>query len=150
MHVDTDLDTQVRHFNRFLFNLFSPFQFQFQDNRSHFHHKIQSPYTKLILHIIKIHFLVGSTLVIINIFYNKFVHLRVQSNLHNICAMSGLVHIIANIKLPTTDAYDTRDISFLSASLLRHILEDNLKLTGSGVEIGLQSCMLKHHKIFFK
>ncbi|KAE8731991.1 Pectinesterase 1 [Hibiscus syriacus] len=34
------------------------------------------------------------------------------------CAMSGLVHIIANIKLPTTDAYNTRDISILSYSLL--------------------------------
>ena len=53
------------------------------------------------------------------------------------CAMFGLVHIIANIKLPIPDAYDTRDISFLSTSLLGHILEDNLKLTGSGVEIGL-------------
>ena len=52
---------------------------------------------------------------------------------HTACAMSGLVHIIANIKLPTADAYGTRDISFLSASLIGHILEDNLKLTGSGV-----------------
>ncbi|KAL9388103.1 hypothetical protein Peur_018867 [Populus x canadensis] len=66
------------------------------------------------------------------------------------CAMSGLVHIMANIKLPTADAYGTRDISILSASLLGDILEDNLKLTGSGVEIGLQSCMLKRRKIFFK
>ena len=55
------------------------------------------------------------------------------------CAMSGLVHIIKNIKLPTVDAYSTRDISFLSTSLLGHILENNLKLTGNGVEIGLQS-----------
>ena len=66
------------------------------------------------------------------------------------CAMSGLVHIIANIKLSTADAYGTRDISFFSALLLGHILEDNLKLTGSGVEIDLQSCMLKRRKIFFK
>ena len=58
------------------------------------------------------------------------------------CAMSGLVHIIANIKLLTADAYSTWDISFFYASLLGHILEDNLKLTGSGVEIDLQSCML--------
>ena len=66
------------------------------------------------------------------------------------CAMSGLVHIIANIKLPTTDAYGTRDIYFLSGSLVGHILEDNLKLRGSGVEINLHSYMLKRHKIFFK
>jgi hypothetical protein len=64
--------------------------------------------------------------------------------------MFGLVHIMTNIKLPTADAYGTRDISILSASLLGDILEDNLKLTGSGVEIGLQSCMLKQRKIFFK
>jgi hypothetical protein len=64
--------------------------------------------------------------------------------------MSDLVHIMANIELLTTDAYDTQDISILSASLLEDILEDNLKLIGSGVEIGLQSCMLKRRKIFFK
>ncbi|KAK9183149.1 hypothetical protein WN944_026298 [Citrus x changshan-huyou] len=52
------------------------------------------------------------------------------------CAMSGLIHIIANIKLSTTDAYGTRDICFLSASLLGNILDDNLKLRGSGVEVG--------------
>ena len=66
------------------------------------------------------------------------------------CAMSGLVHIIVNIKFPITDAYDTQDIFFLSASLLGHILEDNLKLTGSEVEIGLQYCILKCYKIFLK
>ena len=66
------------------------------------------------------------------------------------CAMSGLVQIITNNKLPTNDAYSTRDISFLSVLLLGHILEDNLKLTRSGVEIGLQLCMLKRRKIFFK
>ena len=66
------------------------------------------------------------------------------------CAMSGLVHITANIKLPTVDAYGTQDISFLSASLLGHILEDNLKLIGSRVEIDLQSCILKCFKIFFQ
>ena len=66
------------------------------------------------------------------------------------CAIFGLVQIITNIKLLTADAYGTRDISFLSALLLGHILEDNLKLTGSGVEIDLQSCMLKRRKIFFK
>jgi hypothetical protein len=54
-----------------------------------------------------------------------------------VCAMSGLVHIMANIKLSTTDAYVTRDIPILSTSLLVDILEDNLKLIGSGVEIGL-------------
>ena len=51
---------------------------------------------------------------------------------------------------PTVDAYGAEGISFLSGSLLRHILEDNLKLTGNGVEIGLQSCMLKCRRIFFK
>ncbi|KAK9086482.1 hypothetical protein Syun_028876 [Stephania yunnanensis] len=66
------------------------------------------------------------------------------------CAMSGRVQIIANIKLPTADAYGFRDISILSSSLLGLILEDNLKLIESGVEIGLQSCMLKRRKIFFK
>jgi len=66
------------------------------------------------------------------------------------CAMFGLVHIIANIKLSTADAYGTRDISILSASLLGDILVDNLKLIRSGVEIGLQFCMLKRRKIFFK
>ncbi|KAE8685516.1 F-box/kelch-repeat protein SKIP30-like isoform X2 [Hibiscus syriacus] len=65
-------------------------------------------------------------------------------------AMSGLVHIIENIKLPTADAYNTRDISILSSSLLGLILEDNLKLIGRWVEIGLQSCMLNCDKIFFK
>ncbi|PRQ31713.1 hypothetical protein RchiOBHm_Chr5g0038501 [Rosa chinensis] len=66
------------------------------------------------------------------------------------CAMSCLVHTIANIKLPTADAYGTQDISILSASLLGLILKDNLKLIGRGVEIDSQSCMLKRHKIFFK
>ena len=66
------------------------------------------------------------------------------------CAMSGLIQIMANIKLPTTDAYGTRDISILSASLLGLILEDNLKLTGIEVEIGLLSYMLKRRKILFK
>ena len=66
------------------------------------------------------------------------------------CTMSSLLHIIANIKLSTADAYGTRDISFLFVSLLEHILEDNLKLTGSGVEIDLQSCILERYKIFFK
>jgi hypothetical protein len=64
--------------------------------------------------------------------------------------MSGLVHIMENIKLSTADAYGNRDISIISASLLEDILEDNLKLIGSGVENGLQSCMLKRRKIFFK
>ena len=66
------------------------------------------------------------------------------------CAMFGLVHIIVNIKLPTVDAYGTRDISFFSALLVEHIFEDNLKLIGSGVEISLQSYMLKRCKSFFK
>ena len=64
--------------------------------------------------------------------------------------MSSLVHIMANIKLSTANAYGTRDIFILSGSLLGDILEDNLKLIGSGVEICLQSCMLKRRKIFFK
>ena len=64
--------------------------------------------------------------------------------------MSGPIQIIVNIKLSTADAYGTRDISFLSTSLLGHTLEDNFKLIGSMVEIGLQSCMLKRRKIFFK
>jgi hypothetical protein len=55
-----------------------------------------------------------------------------------------------NIKLSTADAYGTQGISILYAALLGDILEDNLKLIGSGVEIGLQSCMLKRRKIFFK
>ncbi|KAE8654139.1 3R-linalool synthase-like protein [Hibiscus syriacus] len=67
-----------------------------------------------------------------------------------VCAMSGLVHIIGNIKLPTIDAYGTRDISILYSSLLGLILEDNLKLIGRGVEIGLQSYMLNRDKIFYK
>jgi len=66
------------------------------------------------------------------------------------CVMSGLVPIMANIKLPITDAYGTWDISILSASLLVDILEDNLKLIGSGVEINLQSCMLKRRNTFLK
>ena len=66
------------------------------------------------------------------------------------CTISILVHIIVNVKFPTTDAYNTQDISFLFTSLLGHILEDNLKLIGSGVEIDLQSDMLKRRKIFFK
>ena len=51
------------------------------------------------------------------------------------CVIFGLVHIIANIKLPITDAFSTQDIFFLSASLLRHILEDNFKLTGNGQKL---------------
>jgi len=66
------------------------------------------------------------------------------------CVMYGHVHIMAYIRLPTVDAYGTRDIFILSASLLGLILEDNLKFTGSGVEIGLQSCMLKRRKTFLK
>ncbi|KAE8717407.1 Laccase-22 [Hibiscus syriacus] len=66
------------------------------------------------------------------------------------CAMSGLVHIITNIKLPTADVYVTRDIYILSSSLLGLILEDNLKLIGRGVEISLQSYMFNRDKIFFK
>ena len=65
-------------------------------------------------------------------------------------AMSGLAQIIVNIKLPTADVYSTRDIIFLSALLLGYILEDNLKLIGSEVEIYLQSYTLKRRKIFFK
>jgi hypothetical protein len=57
---------------------------------------------------------------------------------------------MVNIKLPIADAYSTWDISILSASLLGDILEDNLKLIGSGVEIDLQSCMLKRRKTFLK
>jgi len=59
--------------------------------------------------------------------------------------MSGLVHIIAFIRLSTTDAISTRDFSILYASLLNFIHEE--QLIESGVEIGLQSCMLKRHKI---
>ena len=59
------------------------------------------------------------------------------------CAMSDLVYIIANIKLPTTDVYNTGDIFFFSAFLLGHVLEDNLKLIGNEVKIGLHSYMLK-------
>ena len=66
------------------------------------------------------------------------------------CAIYGLVHIMTIIKLHTADAYDTQDIYILSASLLGDILEDNLKLIGCGVEIGLQSYMLKRRKIFIK
>lgn len=62
--------------------------------------------------------------------------------------MSSLVQIIANIRLPTINAYSIRDISFLSASLLENILEDNLKLKGKRVEIGSQPCILKQCKIF--
>ena len=41
------------------------------------------------------------------------------------CAISCLVQIITNIKLPTTDAYSVQSSSILSASLLGLILEDN-------------------------
>jgi len=51
------------------------------------------------------------------------------------CAMSSLVQIIAYIRLPTTDAYDTRDISILFASLLGLILKDEIQLIGNGVEM---------------
>jgi len=64
------------------------------------------------------------------------------------CVMSGLVHIIAFIRLSTTDALGTRDFSILSASLLGLIREE--QLIESGVEIGLQSCMLKRRKIISK
>ena len=66
------------------------------------------------------------------------------------CAIFGLVQIMAYIRLPTTNAYNIRDIFILSASLVGHTPEDNLQFTGSGVETGLQSCMLKHYKIFLK
>lgn len=64
--------------------------------------------------------------------------------------MFGLVRIMKNIKLPIADPCGTWDIFILSASLLGDILEDNLKLTWSVLEITLQSYMLKRHKIFFK
>jgi len=73
-----------------------------------------------------------------------------RSGLYRSCAMSGLIQIMVNIRLPTADAYGFWDISILSSSLLRYILENNLKLIGSGVEIDLQYCMLKRPKIFFK
>nr|GEW23329.1 zinc finger, CCHC-type [Tanacetum cinerariifolium] len=60
-----------------------------------------------------------------------------------VCAiMSGLVQIIANIKLPTADAYGTQNISILSSLQLGLILEDNLRSGGNGVDIDLQSCIL--------
>jgi len=62
--------------------------------------------------------------------------------------MSGLVHMITFISLSTTDALGTRDFSILSTSLLRLIREE--QLIESGVEIGLQSCMLKRRKIISK
>jgi len=62
--------------------------------------------------------------------------------------MSGLVHIIAFIRLSTTDALGTRDFSILSASLLGLIREE--QLIESEFEIGLQSCMLKRRKIISK
>jgi len=64
------------------------------------------------------------------------------------CAMSGLVHIIAFIRLSTTDALGTQGFSILSASLLGLIREE--QLIESGVEIGLQSYMLKRRKIISK
>jgi len=64
------------------------------------------------------------------------------------CAMSGLVHIIAFIRLSTTDALGTRDFSILSTSLLGLICEE--QLIENGVEIGLQSCILKRRKIISK
>ena len=67
-----------------------------------------------------------------------------------VCAMSSLVQIKQTLNFPTADAYGTRDISFLSALLLGHILEDNLKLTGSEVEIDLQSYMLRRCQMLFK
>ncbi|GKB11319.1 hypothetical protein Tco_0845242 [Tanacetum coccineum] len=45
-----------------------------------------------------------------------------RSTTPSACAISGLVQSIANIKLPTADAYGTRDISILSFSLARIIL----------------------------
>lgn len=45
-------------------------------------------------------------------------------------AISSLVHIVANIKFPTADAYSTRDISIFSTLLLGYIHEYDLKLTG--------------------
>jgi hypothetical protein len=64
--------------------------------------------------------------------------------------MYGLVHIMAYIRLHIVDAYSTRHISIIYTSLLGLILEDNLKLTRSGVEIGLQCCMLKRRKIILR
>ena len=66
------------------------------------------------------------------------------------CVMSGLVHIMAYIRLSTADVYDTRDIFILSTSLLGFIPEDNLNSYEVGVEIGIQFCMLKHHKTLLK
>ncbi|RDX72048.1 hypothetical protein CR513_48528, partial [Mucuna pruriens] len=54
------------------------------------------------------------------------------------CAMSGLVQIMAYIRLPTADAYGTRDISILSSSLLGLILEDNLNLPVGAYKFPLQ------------
>ncbi|GKA08885.1 hypothetical protein Tco_0688216 [Tanacetum coccineum] len=79
--------------------------------------------------------------------FTRFRH--VTASILQACAMSDLVQIITNIKLPTADAYGTRDISILSFSLLGLILEDNLTSVGNGVDIGLQSCILKPLQIFF-
>lgn len=64
--------------------------------------------------------------------------------------MYGLVQTMTYIRFFTTYAYDIRDIFFLSVSLLELVLEDNLQLIGSLVEIFLQSSLLKCHKIFGK
>ena len=67
-----------------------------------------------------------------------------------VCAMSSLVHIKQTLNFTSLMNTILESSPFFSALLLGHILEDNLKLTGSGVKIDLQSYMLKHCKILFK
>jgi len=55
--------------------------------------------------------------------------------------MYGIVQIISYIRFSITNAYSTQDISFISISLLRLVLENNLQWTGNKVEIGFQSCL---------
>jgi len=62
----------------------------------------------------------------------------------------GLAQIMTYIRFSIVDAYGTQDSFVLFTSLLGLVLEDNLQLIGSGVEVCLQFCMSKCPKSFSK
>ncbi|KAK4566651.1 hypothetical protein RGQ29_002779 [Quercus rubra] len=65
------------------------------------------------------------------------------------CAMSGLVHTIAYIKLPIAEAYGTLLIWSLSSSVFGDCSLLSLKLLSKGVLTGLASFMLNLLRTFF-
>lgn len=64
------------------------------------------------------------------------------------CAMSGQVHPITYIWLPTKEAYGILDISYFSSIVVGHCLYVNLKWEESGVPIDFASAILNFSNTF--